>query len=975
MPHRNLVDMVQRHLIKRTPHGLATPAVWRTPIAESFCWAVFLTLVEAGCFMRRGALPGDNFTTLWDHDNCGIHFDLKPNNDWGFSAMAKSPFYQNPRDFKGRGTPGCRAPEHREISTRELPVGSPANVWCIGRIILCMMSLDVSAFGEIRSIEDYPSVRQNYSTTLVDLVGNCLNHAPEERIEITELFGCVNGHVGNDGPDGTALINRRKEVKDIVRWSPTKLTTTKTTVAWLSCVTPGNCVAGKLHRLIISFAMDSTDSIPQSAWSLLDILAAVPLWTWAVIAVTGLFGIIVLSYLGLYLLAPTPRAPRPSEKQYTTISADGLLSRPQTLPCWYDNFVVLQEMARNGKISYDEAHQITDAECFMSLVVPAYNEENRLGIMLEEAVEYLQVQYGHHGTKSKSSSDAKLQANGLQSDPRRGWEIIIVSDGSTDKTVETALKFAARYPLGNHSGGSRSFSISPGTIRVVELEQNRGKGGAVTHGMRHARGTYVVFADADGASRFSDLGALVVGCERTKDKYGRAVGVGSRAHMVGTEAVVKRSALRNLLMRGFHLLIWTLTTPRTSTIRDTQCGFKLFSRPSLPYIIPYMHSEGWIFDVEMLMLAEAANIPMVEVPIGWKEVSTDETELCDQEKSTERGKLVAIKTAVFVLIQHTSEYCEAVSIQPAEALFKTKLTHTSGPARTLSLHCEQIAVGQAHVQLRLTSCTSPLLYFYSSTLPASVLSTCIEEPQIWPLLLQQTSSLQCRWTARDPPRSSLIRFREMFRNVVQVDVGEAGKQSSFPLHRGVLAFYSGYFESALKDSFQEGKTGNIKLETEDVVVFNQFVGWLYTRRIAYVSALNSSSRYMEIFKLWIFADRREIPLLMNMVIDDFRTCFMKVLVAAHSKSLQYLYDNTTATSQLRTFVGFLTCSTNDFQYMGDEAHKNTSWPMEVLRDYLVLVGKMRTENRTWPMTKAEIGNTDTCKYHVHEQGVKCEKKK
>src|SRR6195952_1543337 len=75
-----------------------------------------------------------------------------------------------------------------------------------------------------------------------------------------------------------------------------------------------------------------------------------------------------------------------------------------------------------------------------------------------------------------------------------------------------------------------------------------------------------------------------------------------------------------MLMRAFHLLIWTLTTNRTSLIRDTQCGFKLFTRPSLPYIIPYMHSEGWIFDVEMLMLAESADIPMAEVPIGWKEV-------------------------------------------------------------------------------------------------------------------------------------------------------------------------------------------------------------------------------------------------------------------------------------------------------------------------------------------------------------------
>src|SRR6478736_2925219 len=68
----------------------------------------------------------------------------------------------------------------------------------------------------------------------------------------------------------------------------------------------------------------------------------------------------------------------------------------------------------------------------------------------------------------------------------------------------------------------------------------------------------------------------------------------------------QRSALRNFLMRSFHLVLMILTPPATSRIRDTQCGFKLFSRAALPHIIPYMHAEGWIFDIEMLMLAESA---------------------------------------------------------------------------------------------------------------------------------------------------------------------------------------------------------------------------------------------------------------------------------------------------------------------------------------------------------------------------------
>ncbi|KAM3416226.1 hypothetical protein BST61_g7832 [Cercospora zeina] len=377
--------------------------------------------------------------------------------------------------------------------------------------------------------------------------------------------------------------------------------------------------------------MDSADSIPEEVWDGMEVIAeqSAAVW-WIAIGATLISGFVLWLYSIVWIFAPSPRPPKKSEKQYITVTADGQISPPQPLPCWYDNHVAVKEMSRKGLISSEESHQITDAEVFMTLVIPAYNEMHRLNGMLEEAVGYLEEQYGHHGTPSRSSSNGKLQASGQQGDPRRGWEIILVSDGSTDKTVNVALNFARMHQaskspptykgpwLGN--GGTRPTTIAPGTIRVVSLEENRGKGGAVTHGMRHARGTYIVFADADGASRFTDLGKLVLECEKAKDKKGRAVGVGSRAHMVGSDAVVKRSAVRNLLMRAFHLGIRLLTTPKVAQIKDTQCGFKLFSRPALPYIIPYMHSEGWIFDVEMLMLAESADIPMVEVPIGWKEV-------------------------------------------------------------------------------------------------------------------------------------------------------------------------------------------------------------------------------------------------------------------------------------------------------------------------------------------------------------------
>lgn len=195
----------------------------------------------------------------------------------------------------------------------------------------------------------------------------------------------------------------------------------------------------------------------------------------------------------------------------------------------------------------------------MSVVVPAYNEEDRLAGMLEEAVNYLEHMYGTLGSESESAIETrsmrKRKPNGnttnghaTESATARGWEIIIVSDGSTDRTEEVAFRFAKEHQLSLHPKGhagpwtpqaSEGVHIPSGTIRFVTLTHNRGKGGAVTHGLRHVRGQYAVFADADGASKFTDLGKLVTACQKIEDADGRGVAVGSRAHMVGSEAVVK----------------------------------------------------------------------------------------------------------------------------------------------------------------------------------------------------------------------------------------------------------------------------------------------------------------------------------------------------------------------------------------------------------------------------------------------------
>jgi dolichyl-phosphate beta-glucosyltransferase len=226
---------------------------------------------------------------------------------------------------------------------------------------------------------------------------------------------------------------------------------------------------------------------------------------------------------------------------------------------------------------------VTDAAAVkLSFIVPAFDEAKRIGAMLNETLEYLDERQ--------------------QREKHLTWEIIIVDDGSKDRTTEVGLEYVKKY------GSDR--------IRVLTLKQNQGKGGAVQQGMLAARGQYLLMVDADGATRISDLEKLEEKL-RSIEIDGMGIAVGSRKHLEA-DAIATRKCHRNILMYGFHFAVALLCV---RGIKDTQCGFKLFTRKAAQHLFINQKLRRWAFDVELLFLARQLNIPMVEVSVNWTEIA------------------------------------------------------------------------------------------------------------------------------------------------------------------------------------------------------------------------------------------------------------------------------------------------------------------------------------------------------------------
>jgi dolichyl-phosphate beta-glucosyltransferase len=203
----------------------------------------------------------------------------------------------------------------------------------------------------------------------------------------------------------------------------------------------------------------------------------------------------------------------------------------------------------------------------LSIVVPAYNEQERLGRTIGSYLEYCRAR-------------------------RLAVELLVVDDGSLDATSALVESLSGEYP----------------ELRLIRLAENRGKGYAVRTGVVNARGRLVLFADADAATPLSELERLESAIEGGAD-----VAIGSRA-LAGEGVQVRARLYRRLIGRVFHLLVRTLTV---KTVQDTQCGFKLFRGPVAHDLFSRMRMSGFSFDVELLMMAQRRGYRVAEVPVNW----------------------------------------------------------------------------------------------------------------------------------------------------------------------------------------------------------------------------------------------------------------------------------------------------------------------------------------------------------------------
>lgn len=202
-----------------------------------------------------------------------------------------------------------------------------------------------------------------------------------------------------------------------------------------------------------------------------------------------------------------------------------------------------------------------------SIIIPAYNESERISASLDKIVAYIAEQ-------------------------QWGAEVIVVNDGSRDNTAEIVRDYAKSHPM----------------VKLIENPGNRGKGYTVRNGMMHAHGDILLFTDADLSSPIQEAQKLFAAIDKGAD-----VTFGSR--WLQAELQTERQPFyRQVFGRIFNLLLRIILGLK---YKDTQCGFKAFTRKAAHQIFSRQMIDRWGFDPEILFLAEKFGFKVAEVPVEW----------------------------------------------------------------------------------------------------------------------------------------------------------------------------------------------------------------------------------------------------------------------------------------------------------------------------------------------------------------------
>ncbi|MGH0175971.1 UNVERIFIED_CONTAM: hypothetical protein FKN15_071780 [Acipenser sinensis] len=180
------------------------------------------------------------------------------------------------------------------------------------------------------------------------------------------------------------------------------------------------------------------------------------------------------------------------------------------------------------------------------------------------------------------------------------WQLLCQYYSSVPSFRKVALKYTKKY------GADK--------VRVLTQVNNRGKGGAVKMGTQRCRGKLILMADADGATKFADIEKMESGLKGLQPKpENMAIACGSRAHLE-KESVATRSGFRTILMYGFHFLVWFFCV---RGIKDTQCGFKLFTREAALRTFSSLHVERCSYTAVGVSLLLECGFEWKQFALNW----------------------------------------------------------------------------------------------------------------------------------------------------------------------------------------------------------------------------------------------------------------------------------------------------------------------------------------------------------------------